>query len=416
MTEILHVYYHTALAGYLTKENGLLFFEYADAYLSADNAVRIGINFPLQTGKFGDDVVKPFFDGLLAEDSIRFQIARLLKTDHRNTFAILKRIGGDCAGALAILPAGVPINDLRTIEYRYLDDDNAYGILSSLKAQPFEDDEDFRISCSGAQDKFVACIIDNKIALPLHGTPTTHIIKPNIEGLPDSVFNELFCMKLAKACGLNAPECFIKKIKDKFFYVVKRYDRDNAGGQWTRIHQEDFCQILNVLPENKYESEGGPNLAACFHLLNDIKVLAPSKIAFLDLVIFNYLIGNGDAHAKNFSILHKNIIPELAPCYDLICTAIYAPHYDKHKMAMKLGGSKYLMCAVNRESFKKLALISGYSAAFILKRLDLLASIIIKKAQKLAEELNALPDYSSDIYTQIITIIEKHCRMIKEQP
>lgn len=413
MTEILHVYYHTALAGYLTKEKGLLFFQYDDEYLSAGNK-QIGINFPLQAGKFGDDVVKPFLDGLLAEESIRIKIARLLQTDSRNTFAILERIGGDCAGALSILPADVPINNLRTPEYKYLDDDNAYDILSSLKAQPFIGDDDVRISCSGAQDKFVACIIDNRVALPLHGTPSTHIIKPNIEGLSDSVFNELFCMKLAKACGLNAPDCFIQKIKDKFFYVVGRYDRENANGQWTRIHQEDFCQILTVLPENKYESGGGPNLAACFHLLNDINVLAPSKIAFLDLVIFNYLIGNGDAHAKNFSILYKNTVPELAPCYDLLCTAIYFSPYHKNKMAMKLGGSKYHMCTVNRESFKKLSAISGYSAAFILKRLDMLASKIIGEAQKLAEELNALPDYSSDIYSKILAIIEKHCRMIKE--
>jgi serine/threonine-protein kinase HipA len=88
-------------------------------------------------------------------------------------------------------------------------------------------------------------------------------------------------MKLAKACGLNAPGCFIKTIKDKNFYVVERYDREKSDELWTRIHQEDFCQILNILPENKYESDGGPNLKSCFELLDKVKVAATSKIAFI---------------------------------------------------------------------------------------------------------------------------------------
>ena len=195
--------------------------------------------------------------------------------------------------------------------------------------------------------------------------------------------------------------------------MVERYDREKNNGLWTRIHQEDFCQILNILPENKYESDGGPSLASCFALLDKISVSASSKIAFIDLVIFNYLIGNGDAHAKNFSILYKNNIPELAPCYDLMCTAIMAPYYDKHRMAMKLGASKYYMSRVKRENFEKLSEISGYRADFILKRLDMLSARIITKAKELADKLNSSADTQTDVYSAIINIIEKHVSMTR---
>lgn len=352
----------------------------------------------------------------MPEDVARTQIARILKTDSRNTFALLKIIGADCAGAISVQSQNVKLQDLSNPKYKYIEDEEAYNILSSLKVRPlYIGEDDFRISGAGAQEKLIACIINNKLALPLNGTPSTHIIKPNIEGYKDTVFNELFCMKLAKACGLNAPVCFIKTINDKNFYVVERYDREKNDELWTRIHQEDFCQILNILPENKYESDGGPNLKSCFELLDKLKVAATSKIAFIDLVIFNYLIGNGDAHAKNFSILYKNDIPMLATCYDLMCTAIMVPYYDKHKMAMKLCAKKCFMSRVKRDDFAKLSEISGYRADFILKRLDIMSAKIGKEANKLANVLNSTTDTQSDVYCSIIKIIEKHVSMVQKK-
>lgn len=414
MADTLNVYFKNKLAGYLTYDNGLLSFQYDKDYITNNERAPLSASLPLNDTIFNDNVARPFFDGLLPEDVARVQIARILKTDTRNTFALLKGIGADCAGAISIQPANVKIQDPAKPEYRYVNDDEAYNILGSLKIRPlYIGDDDFRISGSGAQDKLIACIVNNQLALPLNGTPSTHIIKPNIEGYSNTTLNELFCMKLAKACGLNAPECFIKTIKDKKFYVVERYDREKNNGLWTRIHQEDFCQILNILPENKYESDGGPSLESCFALLDKISVSASSKIAFIDLVIFNYLIGNGDAHAKNFSVLYKNNIPELAPCYDLMCTAIMAPYYDKHRMAMKLGASKYYMSRVKRENFEKLSEISGYRADFILKRLDMLSARIITKAKELADKLNSSADTQTDVYSAIINIIEKHVSMTR---
>lgn len=416
MTDVLNVYLKNKFAGCLSYNNGELSFQYDKNYLANNNNFPLSASLPLSESIFNDNVVRPFFDGLLPEDVARTQIARILKTDSRNTFALLKSIGADCAGAISVQSQNVKLQDLSNPEYKYIEDEEAYNILSSLKVRPlYIGEDDFRISGAGAQDKLIACIIKNKLALPLNGTPSTHIIKPNIEGYKDTVFNELFCMKLAKACGLNVPGCFIKTIKDKNFYIVERYDREKNDELWTRIHQEDFCQILNILPENKYESDGGPNLKSCFELLDKLKVAATSKIAFIDLVIFNYLIGNGDAHAKNFSILYKNDIPMLAPCYDLMCTAIMAPYYDKHKMAMKLCAKKYFMSRVKRDNFAKLSEISGYRADFILKRLDIMSAKIGKEANKLANILNSTTDTQSDVYCSIIKIIEKHVSMVQKK-
>lgn len=415
MPETLDVYFKNKLAGFLNYESGQLSFRYDNDYLKNPDNPPLSVSLPLNENIYDDRVTRPFFDGLLPEDTARVQIAGIFKTDSRNTFALLKNIGEDCAGAISVLPPNTKINDIAEPTYRFVNDDKAYDILNSLKTRPlYIGDDDFRVSGSGAQDKLIACIIDNKLALPLNGTPSTHIIKPNIEGYKNTVFNELFCMKLAKACGLNAPDCFIKTLKDKSFYVVERYDREKKDNLWIRIHQEDFCQILNVLPENKYESDGGPNLTTCFELLNKIGVPATSKIAFTDLVIFNYLVGNGDAHAKNFSILYKNDLPELAPCYDVMCTAIMAPYYDKCKMAMKLCASKYYMSNVRRDNFAKLSEISGYRSDFILKRLDVISSKILDKATELAKTLNSSPETKSDVYADIIEIIKKHISMVQK--
>ncbi len=162
----------------------------------------------------------------------------------------------------------------------------------------------------------------SKVFLPLKGTPSTHIIKPEIEDFPDSVLNEYFCMQLSSECDLNTAKSSILKLKDTLFYVTTRYDRLVENDEVKRLHQEDFCQLLGVDPSVKYESEGGPNLIQCFKLLRELELTATDTIQFLDKVIFNFIIGNGDAHAKNFSILYTDEGPRLAPSYDLLATVV----------------------------------------------------------------------------------------------
>ena len=416
--DTLYVYFNGDFAGILTKENKNISFTYDNLYAEKTTTLPLSASLPKQKESFSSDITESFFQSLLPDEGIKKAIARILQTDETNTFRILEELGGDCAGAIYFSKKQLDTNYSLQHEYRKVNDEDAYTILSSLKKRPlYIGEEDFRVSGAGAQSKLVACIFDNTLHLPLNGTPSTHIIKPNIDGYENTTYNELFCMKLARLCGLETPECFIKTLNREPYYVVARYDRELIGTNYTRIHQEDFCQALGILPENKYESDGGPSLKDCFNLLQKIGISGKGKIDFLDRIIFNYLIGNTDAHGKNFSILYKNRKAELAPCYDLLCTEIISPFYNngehnKVKMAMKLGSKKYMISKVTRENFEKLTDISGFRKDYILKRVDAMCKKIIPNAKLLRDSLNEHSNTESPVYTEIIALMQKHVEII----
>jgi serine/threonine-protein kinase HipA len=177
----------------------------------------------------------------------------------------------------------------------------------------------------------------SRIFLATGNSPSSHILKPPIPGLEETVENEAFCMMLAASLGLPAPKVTIRRGQDKL-YIVERFDRErDKEGKILRLHQEDFCQALGVLPDQKYESEGGPSLARCFGLLKE-KSYSPAadQKALLSWVVFNFLVGNADAHAKNLAVIFTPKGPRLAPFYDLICTRVYPRLTDR--LAMRIGG------------------------------------------------------------------------------
>lgn len=158
-----------------------------------------------------------------------------------------------------------------------------------------------------------------------------------IRDFQDTIENEYLCLKTAKAIGIEVPNVEIKSAEGVKYLLIERYDREIKDGLVKRIHQEDFCQALGFNSLYKYQNEGGPDLKDCFDLLKKVSKPAIDRNKFGLRIIFNYLIGNTDAHSKNFSLLHyDNRTIELAPMYDVLC----APVYDKltKKMAMKIGG------------------------------------------------------------------------------
>ncbi|WP_246668534.1 HipA domain-containing protein [Bartonella refiksaydamii] len=249
---------------------------------------------------------------------------------------MLEVVGGDCAGALALYPHG-QVPNLPTDDIETLDDVQLKEILECIKHRPMlAGDGGYRLSLAGAQDKLAVGFKDNHVQLIKGGAPATHILKPLIEHINDSTHNELFCMKLAKLIGINEPEVHLHFVNNTPYYLIARYDRQTASdGTVLRIHQEDFCQALSIAPEFKYECEGGPGIAACQTIIFQ-HTLRPAvdQLNFLNIVIFNYLIGNADAHGKNFSLLYQQKKPELAPAYDLLSMAIY-PDLSQN-MAMKI--------------------------------------------------------------------------------
>ena len=351
--ETLEVYLNGRKAGRLVDDNGKMSFAYIREYLETDGREPISFSIPLRAEAFAHGEIEAFLSNLLPDDIIRTRIADILQIPRENTFALLKAIGGDCAGAVSFLSEGTSPETSDKGEYRELSDKEAGRILDNLQKRPLDvGEEGFRISGAGAQDKLIACMKDGQVLLPLNGTPSTHIIKPAMPDYPDSVENEWFAMRLAGACRLSVAACDIAVIDGKRCYVCERYDRESIDGKVRRLHQEDFCQMLKVDPKRKYESVGGPGLKESFALLRALQLPASDTVEFLNRILFNFIVGNGDAHAKNFSVLYRDGVPRLSPAYDVMSTAIY-PEVGK-RMAMKVDG-EYAFKWITRSKFLRMA-------------------------------------------------------------
>lgn len=321
-------------------DSGLLEFRYAPAWTGKPGATPLSRSLPLQSGPFRGKRARPFFAGILPDEGPRQQIAAILGISARNDFAMLERIGGECAGAVSLLLEDAPPPNAGETRVRELGEKELEDIVAELPRRPLmAGREGLRLSLAGSQPKLPVLIRDAVIALPLGNTPSTHIVKPEPERFPGLVTTEVLCMTLAKVVGLNVPSVSIRSVANTPCIVVERYDRAlEADGSVTRVHQEDFCQALGFPPERKYQQEGGPLLRDCIGLLREWSTLAALDIRdFLDGLIFNVLIGNADAHGKNYSILYRGSDRRLAPFYDLICTLAW-PELSKTP-AMKIGKS-----------------------------------------------------------------------------
>ena len=311
--------------GTLALVEGRLNFRYAPAWLALPNAVALSCSLPLRAEHFDDHLARPFFAGLLPEGQMRRLIAQQFQVSGQNDFALLDHIGGDCAGAVTFVAPGQAFPTLASDDdVQWLSDEDVIAMLDELPRRPMLAGKDgLRLSLAGAQDKLPVVFDNDRIGLPRHGTPSSHILKPAIHAIPDSVSNEGFCLALAAAMQLDSANAKIHCVRDRQMLLVERYDRvADSAGRRQRLHQEDFCQALGVVPELKYQNEGGPDLAQCFALVRRVtRPSAPQVLRLFDYVIFNALIGNHDAHAKNLSLLYSGQRPILAPLYDTLSTA-----------------------------------------------------------------------------------------------
>lgn len=394
--------------GALSMVAGRLSFQYGPAWLTRPNAMALSQSLPLGEEPFEDDQCRAFFGGLLPEGNLRRLIAQQCQVSSQNDFALLGAIGGECAGAITFVPLGQRPASAEQANVEWLDELQLSALLDELPRRPMLAGRDgIRLSLAGAQDKLPVVFDGHRVGLPKGGQPSTHILKPVIAAVENSVLNEGFCMALAQAMGMLAAPTQIFTVHGRQVLLVARYDRRTGqDGQTRRMHQEDFCQALGVVPEMKYQNEGGPDLQACFDLLRKAtRPSAPQVLRLLDAVVFNALIGNHDAHAKNFSLLYADPKPTLAPMYDLLSTAIYenlAP-----KMAMKLG-SKYQFDEVHARHWEQFAQAAGLSKAQTKKR-------VLRTAQDLpgvARQLQtSAPFVGQTIVNKIIALIEQRSAM-----
>ena len=292
--ETLNVFLRGQLAGELSFGDEGLSFSYKEEYLKDAEARKLSSSLPLEQKYFKHQECQAFFSGLLPDGKIREALAQYLQISETNIFGLLKAIGGECAGAISLHSPNKNKIEQR-YSYKILESKAAQRLLSALDQRPFlVGEEGLRMSAGGAQSKLMVSFNKGQLALPLYDTPSTHILKPAMKGFEDSVFNEFFCMQLAQDLGLKVPSTEVIWIENSSYYLIERYDRrTNDSGETERLHQEDFCQALNIPPELKYENEGGPSLVRSMCLVDSrVKqglMRGVTKIEFLRIIIFNYL-------------------------------------------------------------------------------------------------------------------------------
>lgn len=415
MRHELAVWLFSDHVGSLSLIDGRLGFCYAPGWLSRPNAVALSHSLPLQAAPFDDRATRPFFAGLLPEGQMRRLIARQLQISGQNDFALLDKIGGECAGAVTFLAPGQTLpTPTQTDAVAWLSDEEVVAVLDELPRRPMLAGKNgLRLSLAGAQDKLPVVFDGRRLGLPLKGTPSSHILKPPIHAVEDSVINEGFCMALADTLQLEPAKSSVHIVLNRPFLMVERYDRVlDAQGRRQRLHQEDFCQALGVTPEMKYQNEGGPDMAQCFNLVRRAtRPSAPQVLRLFDYVIFNALIGNHDAHAKNFSLLHSGRAPVLAPLYDTLSTAVYPTLTEK--MAMKIG-SKYKFGEVEARHWEQFAEGAGLAKAAARRRIQELASGLPHAARALQSDRRH--DFAGNgVVERIVALIEQRCELTRRR-
>ncbi|MEM0954639.1 MAG: type II toxin-antitoxin system HipA family toxin [Pseudomonadota bacterium] len=399
MARTLSVYLARRLVGELEQDDGgQMWFRYDTAWLDSADSFPISHSLPLQDAPFNQKACQGFFGGTLPEDANRRVIARILQISDKNDFALLARIGGECAGALIFIPQGETLPPADS-EYLPLSEAELHDILTVLDRRPLlAGEKGVRLSLAGAQDK-LAVALDNegRLSLPLHYAPSTHILKPALSTWGGIVSNENYCMALALACGLNAAATSAHSVAGIDYLLSERFDRSRmAEGAIRRLHQEDFCQALGVRSEIKYQADGGPGLADCFAVLRQVSTDIVRDVRdLLEAVLFNLLIGNNDAHAKNYSVLYsENGSARLAPLYDLVCT-VYYPEIE-NRLAMKIGGEANpdLVGPAHLEAFAKEA---GLGPAAVRRNLIELAVRVQARAGEVLQ-----PDHTAQGVAEIV--------------
>lgn len=314
-------------------------FCYDARWLESAAAFPVSLSLPLRPETYGDTAHR-FFANLLPEADVRARLCQRLKVTPGNDFALLRLIGGECAGALTISP-DTPAHMSADARYRPIDSEQLRRWSQAVVPDVFASTvgrDGIRLSLAGAQDKLPVLMDGTSVSVPLGPAPSTHLLKfgsAHFKYLPE---NECLMALVAKYLGLPVSATVLRKIDDGgTILIVERYDRRRDAATITRIHQEDFCQALGRSPLRKYQKEGGARPGEVAEIVRLHGSLPSEDLRLLiRWGLFNWLFGNCDAHAKNISIVFDPTHGiRLAPFYDLVCTRVYKS-LDR-QLAMSIG-------------------------------------------------------------------------------
>lgn len=348
MTDVLAVILRDTVAGTVTRLSpSRLRFDYDASYMRHSSFTPLSLTMPTTVRSHPNHIITPWLWGVLPDSqAVLERWARQFHVSPSSPAAFLSTpVGEDCPGAVRFVrPEGLDRARARAGDVVWLDEDGVGRRLRDLRQDAtawLGRDYTGQFSLAGVQAKTALLFQGGRWGVPTGATPTTHILKPAIPGLADHDLNEHLCLAAARRVGLVAVESRVCEFGGERALVVERYDRVVDGDRVVRLHQEDLCQALGFPPWRKYQNEGGPGPAEVARLLRRALPPERSKEAvarFADALIWNWIIGGTDAHAKNYSLMLEGHEVRLGPLYDLASALPYSTHTRQLRMAMKIGG------------------------------------------------------------------------------
>ena len=382
----LRIWANARPLGWFGHAAGEYFFEYDPQWLEQPGRYVLAPQFPLRTEPFTGNAVRVFFENLLPEGEALDDIVSAIHLRGASSFELLGRLGAELPGVLSLLPADerpAPLQEyaplsLEALSRRLADRGRTPLLLSNAEAT---------MSLAGAQDK-IGLRFDAKtgrLSDSVGPSPTTHILKPDTRQAryQPSAINEFACMKLARALRLPVPDVWMLRVPEAA-YVVERYDRLLAAGNIVSLHQIDGCQLLGHGSGWKYERSGGlVSIPLLVKALRSLGVRGIDLLQFQRWVMFNYLIGNSDAHAKNVSVLIDDKGFRLAPFYDLLCVRAYGDT----GLALFMG-DETTFDAVGRHSWEALCADCGFRLTETLAEFTRMARALLPAWSKVRAALD----------------------------
>jgi len=425
----LNVFLNGRLVGVLRRQStGAVDFQYAREWLDWHSTFPVSLSLPLREDRYIGAPVINVFDNLLPDnEAIRKRVAERVGAAGTDAYSLLAVLGHDCVGALQFLPDGIDPGNAGSSDGKPVSKKDIAETIANLAAAPLGlgEDEDFRISIAGAQEKTALLRKDGRWFKPIGTAATTHILKPQIGRLPNgidlsnSVENEYLCLKLLEAFGVPAAKTEIADFGERRTLIVERFDRLWArDSRLLRLPQEDMCQALSVPPTRKYQSEGGPGMPEIIELLKGSDRPEEDIAVFLRACIIFWLIGATDGHAKNFSIfLSPGGRFRMTPLYDVLTAQ---PSLDagqiprkKFKLAMSVGKSRhYSIHEIVPRHFMQIADVAGVGTPLIRKILEDIGGNAARQAEAV---ISSLPrHFPAPLVESVRSAIAKRATLLAE--
>lgn len=405
----LRVWANVRPMGWFGHAAGDYFFEYDPQWLEQPGGFVLAPQFPLRAERFVGLAVRTFFENLLPEGEALDDIVSAIHLRGASSFEVLGRLGAELPGVLSLLPENDKPNSQQ--EYSSLSFAALHARLANRGNVPLlVSNVHATMSLAGAQDK-IGLRFDKKtkkLRDSVGHSPTTHILKPDTRQAryQPSAINEYGCMKLARALKLSVPDVWLLRVPYAS-YVVQRYDRESVAGKIVCLHQIDGCQLLGHGPGWKYQRLGGlVSIPKLVEALRNLRVRGSDLLQLQRWVMFNFLIGNADAHAKNVSVLiHENGF-QLAPFYDLLCVRAYGDS----GLALFIGDEDNFD-AVGTHSWEALSKDCGFNAGELLVEFRRMAVALLPAWEKVYESIvkkKGVTEAELQLLSKMTEIFKKH--------